>query len=104
MLSDAPPSREDVTTSRTCRDSVEVKTFTSSGMMAPARVPQLITVESCHQRSGLPPRRGTITRESTKDRAKETSEHNQTSWLSGDSKLKRAPPLNRPREMLLLTR
>ena len=64
MLSDAPPSRDEVTTSRTCRDSVEVKTFTSSGMIAPASVPQEMTVESCHQRSGLPPRLGTITYES----------------------------------------
>ena len=58
MFSEAPPSRDEVTTSRTCRDSVEVKTFTSSGMIAPARVPQVITVESCHHRSGLPPRSG----------------------------------------------
>ena len=61
MLSEAPPSREEVTTSRTCRESVLVKTFTISGMIAPARVPQVITVESCHQRSELPPRSG-ITR------------------------------------------
>src|SRR5438045_887583 len=39
-LSEAPPSREAVTTSRTCADSVEVKTFTSSGITAPASVPQ----------------------------------------------------------------
>ena len=58
MLSDAPPSREEVTTSRTWRDSVEVKIFTNSGMMAPARVPQVITVESFHHREGSPPRFG----------------------------------------------
>ena len=48
-LSEAPPSRDDVTTSRTWLDSVEVKTLTSSGMIAPARVPQVMTVESFHQ-------------------------------------------------------
>src|SRR4051812_1515663 len=36
MFSDAPPSRDDVTTSFTWPDSVDVKTFTSSGIMAPA--------------------------------------------------------------------
>ena len=42
MLSDAPPSRDAVTTSRTCADSVDVKTLTSSGMMAPASVPHVM--------------------------------------------------------------
>ena len=54
MLSEAPPSREAVTTSRTCAEFVEVKTFTSSGMIAPARVPQVITVESFHQSDPSP--------------------------------------------------
>ena len=58
MLSDAPPSREAVTTSFTCPDEVEVKTFTNSGMMAPASVPQVITVDSCHHRFVLPPMSG----------------------------------------------
>src|SRR3954463_16201872 len=49
MLSDAPPSRDDVTTSLTCRDSVDVNTFTNSGMIAPASVPHVITSESFHQ-------------------------------------------------------
>ena len=48
MLSDAPPSRDEVTTSRTCAEWTEVKTLTNSGMMAPASVPQVMTVESCH--------------------------------------------------------
>ena len=48
MFSDAPPSLEEVTTSRTWADSVEVNTFTNSGMMAPARVPHVMTVESFH--------------------------------------------------------
>src|SRR5216684_3898653 len=48
MLSDAPPSRDALTTSLTCDDSVDVKTLTSSGMTAPASVPHVITVESFH--------------------------------------------------------
>ena len=48
-LSDAPPSREAVTTSCTCADSVEVKTLTTSGMIAPASVPQVMMAESFHQ-------------------------------------------------------
>src|SRR5215510_6069798 len=59
MLSDGPPSRDDVTTSFVCRDSVDVKTFTNSGMIAPASVPHVITSESFHHR--LPsPRSGII--------------------------------------------
>src|SRR5256885_6534791 len=46
--SDAPPSRADVTTSFVCRDSTEVKTFTSSGIIAPASVPHEIIVASFH--------------------------------------------------------
>ena len=58
MLSDAPPSREEVTTSRTWRDSVDVKILTSSGMMAPASVPQVITLDSFHHSVESPPRSG----------------------------------------------
>src|ERR1041385_3709809 len=54
MLSDAPPSREEVTTSRTWREFTEVNTFTNSGMIAPARVPQVMTAESFHQRVPSP--------------------------------------------------
>src|SRR6185503_19592669 len=59
MLSDAPPSRDDVTTSRVCRDSVDVNTFTNSGMIAPARVPHVMTADSFHQ-SDPSPRFGII--------------------------------------------
>src|SRR3954467_10414419 len=48
MLSEAPPSLDEVTTSRTWRDSVDVKTFTNSGITAPARVPQEMISESFH--------------------------------------------------------
>ena len=47
-LSDAPPSREAVTISFTWPEEVEVKTFTTSGMIAPASVPQVMMVESFH--------------------------------------------------------
>ena len=60
MFSDAPPSREDVTISRTWREWVEVKTLTSSGMMAPASVPQVMTLESFHHSVVSPPRSGII--------------------------------------------
>src|SRR5262252_8559051 len=49
MPREGPPSRAEVTTSRTWPDSVEVKILTSSGMIAPASVPQVMTVESFHQ-------------------------------------------------------
>ena len=41
----------EVTISRTWRESVEVNTFTNSGIIAPASVPQLMTVDE------LPPQR-----------------------------------------------
>src|SRR5271170_637421 len=46
--SDAPPSLDEVTTSFTCRDSTEVKTLTSSGISAPASVPQEMIEASFH--------------------------------------------------------
>src|SRR5947209_10256396 len=57
-LSDPPPSREAMTISRTWRDSVEVKTLTSSGMIAPASVPQVMIVESFHHIDVSPPKLG----------------------------------------------
>src|SRR5690606_2551959 len=89
MLSDAPPSRELVTTSRTCRELVEVKILTSSGMMAPARVPQVITAESFHHIEGSSwgPRVGMIAFESTKVSTTETIEVSHTSVVRGCSKL-----------------
>src|SRR5688572_30477913 len=104
MLSDAPPSRDEVTTSRTCRDSVLVKTFTISGMMAPARVPQVITLDSCHHRSPLPPRSGTIRYERRYVSTTERIEVNHTSRVSGDSKLNRATVPYRAWDIALLIR
>ena len=65
MFSDAPPSRDEVTTSLTCDECVEVKTLTNSGMIAPASVPQVITVDSCHHRLVLPPSVGISRYDST---------------------------------------
>src|SRR6476646_5718967 len=50
IVSDAPPSRAELTISLTWRESVEVKTLTNSGIIAPASVPQVITVASFHHR------------------------------------------------------
>ena len=88
MFSEAPPSREEVTTSRTCADSVEVKTFTTSGMMAPARVPQVMMVESFHHKVPSPagPRLGISSVETRYVMPTETREVTQTSWVRGFSK------------------
>ena len=86
MPSDAPPSRAEVTISRTWRDSVEVKTLTSSGMTAPASVPQEMIVASFHHCVLSPPRVGMMTEEITYVMAMETIEVSQTSEVSGASK------------------
>src|SRR5215831_9716931 len=87
MFSDGPPSREAVTTSLTWRDSVEVKTLTTSGMMAPASVPQLMMVDSFHQSVSLPagPRRGMSRYDTMKVMATDTIDVTHTSCVSGDS-------------------
>ena len=54
MFSDAPPWRDDVTTSLTCPLSVVVNTFTNSGMIAPASVPQVMIVDSFHHNVASP--------------------------------------------------
>src|SRR6187402_2889578 len=48
ILSDAPPSRDDATTSSTCFEWVDVKIFTNSGIIAPASVPQVMIVANFH--------------------------------------------------------
>src|SRR5580698_9460381 len=87
MLSDGPPSREDVTTSATWPLSVDVKTFTSSGMIAPARVPQVMMVESFHHCDASPARSGISAYEAMKVNATDTSEVIHTSCVRGASKL-----------------
>ena len=88
MLSEAPPSREDVTISRTWRESIEVNTLTSSGMIAPASVPQVMMVDSFHHMVVSPPRFGISRFETTKVTATERIEVIHTSEVSGASKLK----------------
>src|SRR6059036_1376385 len=91
MPREAPPSRAEVTTSRTWPDSVEVKILTSSGMMAPARVPQVMTVESFHHR--LPsPRSLTKSHEARYVMATDTKDVSHTSRVKGASKFMRATP------------
>src|SRR5687768_14798601 len=93
MFSEAPPSREEVTTSSTCADSVEVKTLMSSGMMAPAKVPQVMMSESFHHK--VPSPRFGISRYDTANVAiTETMEVSHTSTVSGFSKLKLAADLS----------
>ena len=58
MLSEAPPSLEAVTTSRTWRELVLVKILMNSGMRAPASVPQVMMMESSHQSVVSPLRLG----------------------------------------------
>src|SRR5215467_4108481 len=55
IFNEAPPSREDVTTSRTCRESVDVKTFTNSGITAPASVPHVTIEDNFHHIEESPP-------------------------------------------------
>src|SRR5689334_5625519 len=85
MLSDGPPSRDDVTTSCVCRDSVDVNTFTNSGMIAPASVPQVMTAESFHQ-SVPSPSSGIIIFDTTKVATTDRIEVSHTRKVSGASK------------------
>src|ERR1700692_2385006 len=86
MPRDAPPSSADVTTSRTCRDSVEVNDFTSSGITAPASVPQEIIEASFHHCVVSPPSVGMMTAEIAYVIAMERKEVSQTSVVRGASK------------------
>src|SRR5205814_2894265 len=88
MLSDGPPSRDAVTISRTWRDSVDVKTFTSSGMIAPANVPQVMIVESFHHIVASPARIGMSRYDIRYVTPIDTMEVTQTSVVRGESNLK----------------
>src|SRR5688572_27519464 len=85
MLSEAPPSRDDDTTSRTWDDSVDVNTLTSSGMIAPASVPQVITVDSFHHIVPSP-RSGISRYDTTYVMTTDTTEVSHTRIVSGVSK------------------
>src|SRR5256885_2588648 len=51
IFKEAPPCLEELVTSRTCLELVLTKILVNSGMSAPATVPQLMIIESTHQRS-----------------------------------------------------
>src|SRR3954463_709894 len=84
MFSDGP-LLDDVTTSRVCRDSVDVKTLTNSGMIAPASVPQVMTADSFHHKVPSP-RFGIIILETMNVRITERIDVNHTRNVSGASK------------------
>src|SRR6185295_10069535 len=86
MFSDAPPSREAVTTSLTWADSVEVNTLTNSGMSAPASVPQEMIVDNRHHNEESPPSSGINSLEAAKVTMIESTEVSQTSEVKGASK------------------
>src|SRR3954452_7159266 len=93
MFREAPPCLEQFVTSRTCRELVLVNTLVNSGMSAPATVPQLIIIESTHQRSGraTPPaslKSPSNTLLATKVTPMDMAEVSQTRWVSGASKSK----------------
>src|SRR3954471_18686519 len=50
MFRDAPPCFDEVTTSFTCRLSVDVKILVNSGINAPAIVPSEMMLESTHHK------------------------------------------------------
>ena len=56
MLSEAPPWRDEVTISCTCRDLVLVNARVNSGMSAPASVPRLMITARFHHRPSWPGR------------------------------------------------
>src|SRR5690606_30111150 len=85
MLSDAPPSLLHATTSRTCCELVDVNIFTSSGMIAPASVPQVMMVDSFHH-SVPSPISGINRYDMTYVTATEISEVIHTTEVSGRSK------------------
>src|SRR5215471_3289636 len=87
MSREAPPSWAEMTTSLTCRDSVEVNTFTNSGISAPARVPQEMIVASFHHCEVSPPSSGIMTAEMKYVNAIETTEVIHTNEVRGTSKL-----------------
>src|SRR5258706_15098917 len=85
MFSDAPPSRDEITTSFTCADSVEVNAFTSSGMTAPASVPQEMMLASFHHSVPSLASCGMTSYDARYVSAIEITDVSQTSELSGAS-------------------
>src|SRR5215469_5520138 len=86
MPRDAPPSCAETTTSFTCRDSTDVNAFTSSGMTAPAKVPQEMITASFHHCVLSWPSTGITKYEITNVRMIDTIDVIHTSEVSGASK------------------
>src|SRR5207237_7415428 len=80
------PCRAENTTSLTSRYPTKLNTITSSGMMAPASVPQEMIVASFHHCVASPPSAGIMRAEITYVSAIDTSEVIQTSDVKGASK------------------
>src|ERR1041385_4937204 len=81
IVKEAPPSREAATISATCFDFDEVKILVNSGMIAAAKVPQLMITESFHQRPpAISPNSELLTKKVT---AIDTSEVTQTREVRG---------------------
>src|SRR5262249_31102140 len=85
ILSDEPPSREDVTTSRTWADSAELNTLTNSRITSPASVPHVMIEESFHQSVSFPPKCGIMNLDTRKVSAIERIDVIQTRFVSGFS-------------------
>src|SRR5438093_783541 len=85
MLSEAPPSRLAVTTSLTWRQCVLVKKVVTSGMIAPANVPQVMIEASFHHSVGSG-RSETSSHEQTYVQAMEMNDASHTRLVSGRSK------------------
>src|SRR5258708_5335447 len=99
MFSDAPPCLEQLVTSRTCLELVLTNTLVNSGINAPATVPQLMIIDSTHQRAGwavpdasLKSPRSILL--ATKVMIMETAEVIQTNSVSGAYKSKACLPPN----------
>src|SRR5258705_13001545 len=84
MLSDAPPSRDAATISRTWRELLLVNTLVNSGIRAAASVPHEMIVESFHHRPA--PRSASIQRDTAKVTRIETIEVSHTRLVRGPSK------------------
>src|SRR5436190_6868396 len=98
MFREAPPCLEQFVTSRTCLELVLTKILVNSGINTPATVPQLIIIESAHQRFGwgVPPAAKSPSRIllAKNVTAMETAEVIQTRWVKGASKSKSFLPPN----------
>src|SRR5439155_21150630 len=95
MVSEAPPSREADTISRTCRELLLVNTLVNSGMSAAASVPHEMIVESLHHSPA--PKSASIQRDTRKVTRIESSEVVHTRLVSGASKSISSLPWLRPR-------